>query len=159
MGSPGRRAAFDADAAARLRIAILRLARRLNRPGTAELTPTQLSALYAVDVWGPLRLGELGTAEGIAAPTLTRLIDHLEGRDLVRRERDAEDGRCAQVAITSAGHSLLDDLRRTGNILLYEKLQALEPGQRQTVLAALPIIEVLATPAESPAEALPSPSW
>jgi hypothetical protein len=63
------------------------------------------------------------------------------------------------VAITSAGHALLDDLRRTGNILLYEKLQALEPGQRQTVLAALPIIEVLATPAESPAEALPSPSW
>lgn len=67
----------------------LRLVRRLNRPGTAELTPTQLSALYAVDVWGPLRLGELGTVEGIAAPTLTRLVDHLEGRELVRRERDA----------------------------------------------------------------------
>jgi len=158
VGSPRGRAAFDAAAAARLRIAILRLARRLNRPGTAELTPTQLSALYAVAVWGPLRLGELGTAEGIAAPTLTRLIDHLEGRDLVRRERDAEDGRSAKVGITTAGHALLDDLRRTGNILLYEKLQALDTEQRQTVLAAIPILEALATPAESPAEPLPSPS-
>ncbi len=158
MGSPRGRAAFDAAAAARLRIAILRLARRLNRPGTAELTPTQLSALYAVDVWGPLRLGELGTAEGIAAPTLTRLIDHLECRDLVRRERDAEDGRSAKVGITPAGHALLDDLRRTGNILLYKKLQALDSEQRRTVLAAIPTLEALATPAESPAEALPWPS-
>ncbi len=69
-----------------------------------------------------------------------------------------QDGRSAKVGITPAGHALLDDLRRTGNILLYEKLQALDTEQRQTVLAAIPILEALATPAESPAEPLPSPS-
>jgi DNA-binding MarR family transcriptional regulator len=133
-------------AAARLRIAVLRLARCLNRPGVGELTPTQLSALFAVDVYGPLRLKELAAIEGIAPPTLTRLIDHLAGRRLVRRERNVEDGRSARVAITDEGHAFLDDLRRTGTILLWEKLEGLTAWDRETVLAALPIIERLATP-------------
>jgi DNA-binding MarR family transcriptional regulator len=133
--------------AARLRIAVLRLARSLTRPGTAELTPTQLSALFTVDAFfTPLRLKELAAIEGIAAPTLTRLIDELAGRGLVRRTRDVEDGRSARVAITDDGHALLDDLRRTGTFLLWEKLEELTATERQTVLAALPVMERLAAP-------------
>src|SRR5215471_7409036 len=60
---PGPDTVIDA---ARLRVAIARLSRRLRRHVLAGLTPTQLSALATVERAGPLRLGDLAAAEGIA---------------------------------------------------------------------------------------------
>jgi len=62
----------------RLRVALARLSRRLRRHELAGLTPTQLAALSTVEQAGPLRLGDLAAAEGIAPSTLTRLVAALE---------------------------------------------------------------------------------
>src|SRR5215469_8908068 len=70
---------------ARLRVAILRLARQLRKHDLADLTPTQLSALATVAHDGPLRLGDLAAAERIAPSTLTRLVSALEERGYVER--------------------------------------------------------------------------
>src|SRR5215471_9250869 len=79
---PGPDTVIDA---ARLRVAIARLSRRLRRHVLAGLTPTQLSALATVERSGPLRLGDLAAAEGIAPSTLTRLVTALEERGYVDR--------------------------------------------------------------------------
>jgi DNA-binding MarR family transcriptional regulator len=44
------------------------------------------------------------------APDITRLLDHLETRGLISRERLAENRRVVQVRITAAGRELLDQL-------------------------------------------------
>ena len=62
----------------RLRVALARLARRLRKHELAGLTPTQLAALATVERSGPMRLGDLAAAEGIAPSTLTRLVTALE---------------------------------------------------------------------------------
>src|SRR5580693_3647236 len=61
----------------RLRVALARLSRRLRRHELAGLTPTQLAALATVERSGPMRLGDLAAAEGIAPSTLTRLVTAL----------------------------------------------------------------------------------
>ena len=68
----------DADVidVTRLRVAIARLSRRLRRHELAGLTPTQLAALSTVERSGPLRLGDLAAAEGIA-PSNTPAADGL----------------------------------------------------------------------------------
>src|ERR1700724_1820896 len=71
----------------RLRVALARLSRRLRRHALAGLTPTQLAALSTVEQSGPLRLGDLAAAEGIAPSTLTRMGARLE--DLGQGARDA----------------------------------------------------------------------
>jgi DNA-binding MarR family transcriptional regulator len=52
------------------------------------------------------------------APDITRLLDRLEARGLVQRERRADNRRVVQVGITPAGKSLLQamsaDVRRCG---------------------------------------------
>src|SRR5437764_15424022 len=83
----------------RLRVAIARLSRRLRRHELAGLTPTQLSALATVERAGPLRLGDLAAAEGIAPSTLTRLVTALEERGYVDRCPVPGDARASTLAI------------------------------------------------------------
>src|ERR1700745_3933060 len=84
----------------RLRVAIARLSRRLRRHELAGLTPTQLAALSTVERSGPLRLGDLAAAEGIAPSTLTRLVAVLEEAGYVTRRPDPSDARASTIAIT-----------------------------------------------------------
>ena len=63
--------------AARLRVAVLRLSRRLRKHDLAGLTPSQLSTLSSVGACGPVRLGDLAAAERIAPSSLTRLVNGL----------------------------------------------------------------------------------
>ena len=91
----------------RLRVALARLARRLRKHELAGLTPTQLAALATVERAGPMRLGDLAAAEGIAPSTLTRLVTALEDSGYVRRLADPSDARASTLAITPQGHDTL----------------------------------------------------
>ena len=52
-------------------------------------------------------MGALAEAEQVRRPTITRLVDGLERRGLVRRVNDRADGRVQLVAATAAGKRLL----------------------------------------------------
>ncbi|MBV9855283.1 MAG: MarR family transcriptional regulator [Streptosporangiaceae bacterium] len=128
----------------RLRVAIARLSRRLRRHELAGLTPTQLAALATVERAGPLRLGDLAAAEGIAPSTLTRLVTALEEFGYVQRCADPTDARASTLAITAKGHEVLERLREEGTALLTKSLLRLTEEQRSVLAAALPALELLA---------------
>ena len=90
----------------RLRVALARLSRRLRRHSPAGLTPTQLAALSTVEQNGPLRLGDLAAAEGIAPSTLTRMVAVLEDLGYVRRDADPRDARASTLAGIDVGQSV-----------------------------------------------------
>ena len=130
----------------RLRVAIARLSRRLRRHELAGLTPTQLAALSTVERSGPLRLGDLAAAEGIAPSTLTRLVAVLEELGYVQRCADPKDARASTLAITPKGHETLERLRAEGTALLTQSLMLLTADQRAALAAAVPALEQLAGP-------------
>src|SRR5689334_17469254 len=130
----------------RLRAALARLSRRLRRHELAGLTPTQLAALATVERAGPLRLGDLAAAEGIAPSTLTRIVAVVEDLGYVRRDADPKDARASTLAITRKGTETLDQLREEGNHLLTEWLMLLTPEQRTALADALPALEALSEP-------------
>ena len=136
-------AATRAELATRARLVVLRLARRLRRTADGGLTATQLSALATIETRGPLRLGDLAAAEGIAPPTVSRLVDHLEGAGLVRRQTDARDGRSFLVALTPAGVGLLAELRTKGTRLLECAMANLGEDDQASLVAAVPVLERL----------------
>jgi DNA-binding MarR family transcriptional regulator len=135
--------ATRAELATRARLVVLRLARRLRRTADGGLTATQLSALATIEIRGPLRLGDLAAHEGIAPPTVSRLVDHLEGAGLVRRTTDARDGRSFLVALTPAGEGLLAQLRSTGTKMLEAAMASLDDDDRAALVAAVPLLERL----------------
>lgn len=128
----------------RLRVAIARLSRRLRRHELAGLTPTQLAALSTVERSGPLRLGDLAAAEGIAPSTLTRLVAVLEELGYVQRYADPKDARASTLTITQTGHETLERLREEGTVLLTQSLMLLTAEQRGALATALPALEQLA---------------
>ena len=130
----------------RLRVALARLARRLRRHEMLGLTPTQLAALATVEQAGPLRLGDLAAAEGIAPSTLTRLVAVLEELGYVRRDADPKDARASTLAITAEGHTTMERLRAENSALLTQRVMLLTPQQRTALADALPALEALADP-------------
>jgi DNA-binding MarR family transcriptional regulator len=128
----------------RLRVALARLSRRLRKHEIAGLTPTQLAALATVEHSGPLRLGDLAAAEGIAPSTLTRLVTALEEGGFVKRCADPTDARASTLAITPYGQQALERIRSESNLILARSLRDLTAEQRAALAAALPVLELLA---------------
>ena len=130
--------------AARLRVAVLRLSRRLRKHELAGLTPSQLSTLSSVGNSGPVRLGDLAAAERIAPSTLTRLVSVLEDRGYLLRQPAPDDARAFLVTVTPAGRDVLERIRGEATSLLADILTTLPPEQLIALDAALPALELLA---------------
>lgn len=131
--------------AARLRIAVARLSRRL-RPTQAagSLTATEVDVLVGAEKHGPIRLSDLASLAGLNPTMLSRLIPRLEEVGLVRREFDEADRRVCLVAVTARGRALLEQIRSERNDVLSHRLAELTEHERDALRAALPVLEHLA---------------
>jgi DNA-binding MarR family transcriptional regulator len=87
-----------------------RLIRLLMRSGQHGLSRTEAGVLATLTE-GPRRITELAATEALAQPTVTQLVDKLEGRGLVTRGRSGEDGRVVLVEISPQGREELEQLR------------------------------------------------
>ena len=138
----------DTELAARLRLAVARLARRLRQQADVEVTASQLSALATVERVGPVTLGELASFERVSPPSMTRIVGGLEELALVEREIDSKDRRVARVRITPVGQRLLDRSRSRKNAYLAARVRNLPREDRDTLARAADLLERLLESAE-----------
>jgi DNA-binding MarR family transcriptional regulator len=139
--------ALDLDTAARLRIAIGRLSRRLRTTAAgsaAGLTPTRISVLLTVVRDGPIRLSALATSESLNPTMLSRVIADLVDAGLLERTSDDGDRRAAWVQATDAGEQLAQRMRRERTDAVNAALEELPPAERRLLEKALPALEALA---------------
>lgn len=100
-------------------VALLRTADQLQWRAAAMLKPhglssTQYNALRILRGAEPegLPCSEVGARMINRDPDITRLLDRLEGRGLIRRNREQRDHRVIKARITPAGLDLLKGLNR-----------------------------------------------
>ncbi|HEV7563090.1 MAG TPA: MarR family transcriptional regulator [Solirubrobacterales bacterium] len=132
------------DAAAQLRMAIVRTARRLRQEAAAEtngLTPTSTAALATIERHGPLTPSELAGIERVKRPTMTRTLGCLEREGLVDRTPDPADGRSSLVTINSAGRERLRRLRGRKNAYLARRMRDLSSEEIETLERAAGILD------------------
>jgi DNA-binding MarR family transcriptional regulator len=119
----------------RLHSAAIHLLRRLRVEDKAMgLSGPRTSALSVIVFRGPVTMSALAEAEQVRPPTMTRLVDGLERRGLVRRVSHAEDGRVLLVEATAAGRRLLNTGRARRVARLMRDIAHLS-GEDQRVLA------------------------
>lgn len=79
-----------------------------------ELTPQQYNVLRLLRADHPRTVPTLALAQRLVsrAPDITRMLDRLEERGLIARDRPADNRRTVRIAITNAGQKLLGEIAR-----------------------------------------------
>lgn len=131
------------ELAARLRLTVGRLHRRIRIDGRESIPPLQLSALVTVEQHGPLRLSELARREAVTAPTMSRVLTALDEQGLVIRMPDPSDARGVQILLSDLGAALLEEVRSHRTALVARRLTRLTEEQRGVLAQALPALEAL----------------
>ncbi|WP_344603294.1 MarR family transcriptional regulator [Sporichthya brevicatena] len=139
--------AADLELAHGVRMAVTRLARRLrNQRADLSLTPSQLSALAALDKHGPITPGQLADHEKVQPPSMTRVLGVLEEKGLVVSTPHPTDRRQKVVEVTSAAHAMLVADRRAREEWLASRMAELTSAEVAALRAATPVLEKLIAP-------------
>jgi len=133
----------EAELAARLRMTVTRLHRRLRQQAAGGLTPSQASALVGVEHLGSPTLGTLAARESVQPPTMTKVVGALEALGYVTRVTDPTDRRVARLTITPAGSDTLREIRSVKTAYLADRLHRMAPGDRAGVADLTDLLERL----------------
>jgi DNA-binding MarR family transcriptional regulator len=131
------------ELAARLRIALVPLTRKLRQQNGPDLSASHASALASIARSGPLTVGDLAELEHVSSPMITKIAKALEERGLVTRTADPSDRRVTQLALTDEGTRRLEQSRKRKNAWLATKLRALDADELACIESAIPLIERL----------------
>jgi DNA-binding MarR family transcriptional regulator len=83
-----------------------RLVERFAEQGFAEVRASYGSVLMPLFEQDGLRVGVIGARARLSKQSMTRLVAQCEAAGLVRRRRDADDGRAFRVELTRRGRRL-----------------------------------------------------
>ncbi|HUE26614.1 MAG TPA: MarR family transcriptional regulator [Solirubrobacteraceae bacterium] len=111
------------------------LTRLVFRHGEIGVSRSEASLLARLED-GPQQITALAEHEGLAQPTITRLVEHLENRGWVRRDRAPEDRRVVHASLTEEGRRAVQDFRARYRPLLLRSLEALSSEQVAALEAA-----------------------
>ena len=95
------------------------------------LTVSQFGVLEAIYHLGPLSQKDLGRKILRSSGNITMVIDNLEKRRLVRRERDASDRRMFIVHLTEDGQKLIDRIFPPHAALITRELSVLNATDQE----------------------------
>ena len=117
------------------------LRRAAERDSESGLTRARLSVLSVLVFRGALTLGALAEAEGVRPATMTNIVSGLERDGLVRRKRNAADGRSVLVEATAAGTRVLRRARGRRIEAVAERLGDLSDAEIDVVRRAGELLE------------------
>ncbi|MGN8135267.1 MarR family winged helix-turn-helix transcriptional regulator [Paraburkholderia sp. 22099] len=124
-----------------LTTAISRLVRRLRTEANpTELALSQMGVLSRLEQSGPMTTAELARAELMKPQSMGVILGSLEQEGLVKRQPHPTDRRQILFVLTDAGVVVRTRHRAMKRDWLVAALGALEPAQREALVAAIPII-------------------
>jgi DNA-binding MarR family transcriptional regulator len=101
------------------------------------LTGPQLLLLRALERLGEVPVGELARDVSLSHATVTGVLDRLEKRGLVQRERSVEDKRKVLVSTTESGLVLLSDAPSLLQEQFIARFQNLEAWEQTLILSSV----------------------
>jgi len=114
--------------------AVEALSARLHSSDNLEgLTTSQLGVLDALHYLGPMVQKDLAGKILKSSGNLTLVVDNLEKRGLVRRERQSVDKRFVTVCLTDEGRTLIKRVMPGHVAEIRAAMSALSPEEQQTL--------------------------
>ncbi|MDV3126042.1 MarR family transcriptional regulator [Mycobacterium sp. 21AC1] len=123
------------DAADKLFLSMRRA--RGNPAATGGLSLAQLALLDPLLGVEALTVGALAAAANVSTPNATRMVQQLEIKGYVNRQRSAEDERRVLVSLTATGAELLARVRTQRRATQARAYAAFTPDERQQLARQL----------------------
>ena len=127
-----------------LRLACMRIARRVRFESSHDVAPHQFSVLCRLEDT-PRTPGELAEIEKVSAPSMTRTVAGLVERGLVERTGDPDDKRQVILSLTGDATTLLREIRRQRDAWMSVRLGHLTPEEQDILRQASAILTRVAS--------------
>lgn len=101
------------------------------------LTLPQLMVMQTLRIHSSLTTGELAKEMRLAQATVTSILDRLEKKEMIGRERGKEDKRKVWVYLTDAGLELMKAAPTTQQDLFVRRFDDMQSWEQSMVLASL----------------------
>jgi MarR family 2-MHQ and catechol resistance regulon transcriptional repressor len=96
-----------------------------------DLTVSQFGVLEVLLHLGPLYQRDLAEKLLKSGGNMTLVIDNLEKRELVKREREVDDRRCIKVCLTQKGHQLISRIFPSHVAAVVNEIGILTPDEQE----------------------------
>lgn len=127
-----------------VRLAVGQFVRRLRAEANAgDLTLSENAALARLEKAGQATTAELARAESVKPQSMAAILTSLEQNGLVERRPHPTDGRQVLFSLTGDGAEARRKRNIAKNDWLLAAMARLDPTERQTVIAAIPLIKRL----------------
>ena len=105
-----------------------------NTKDIANLNLQEVRALASIGAAGPMTMSALAERVQLSLSSMTTLVDNLEKKKFVSRERQAADRRVITVALTKTGAKSYDRLKQAHMQFIGKLLEALNTEEQDTLL-------------------------
>lgn len=120
---------------------LARLMRRdLRRHSAGLFTEPQFRVMAVLYREGPHCISRLAEYQGVSLPTMSKLIQGLESRELVKRERDPNDRRRVMLDLTETGGVAYEGLLRRTEAHIVDWLDSLTEEQCADVVRSFDLV-------------------
>lgn len=137
---------------------ILSSLRRINRvvdmcskeiKSQGNLTLPQILSLLAIYSDGPMTLAQVATEVHLSSSTMVGIIDRLEAKKLLKRERSSTDRREVHIHITEEGKKIAQKAPIPLQDKLVEALATLSDNQERSLVKSLELLVRMLDPTGS----------
>jgi DNA-binding MarR family transcriptional regulator len=101
------------------------------------LTGPQLVILQEISTQGEVTAGEIARAVSLSQATVTGILERMEKRGLLARQRSDRDKRRIMVSITATGEQILKDAPPLMQEAFVERFSSLQDWEQTMILSAL----------------------
>ena len=101
------------------------------------LTGPQLVILKSIFTAGRISAGDVAKSVSLSQGTVTGILERMEKRGLVVRERGRQDKRRVMVQVTKAGKTLLENAPPVMQESFLKKFNKIDPWEQTMILSAL----------------------
>lgn len=131
-----------AELAHDLRIACMRVARRVRFDADNTIAPHHFSVLVRL-LPEPRTLGELAEIEQVSPPSMSKAVGQLVDQGYVARSADPDDGRVVRLSLTEQGRTTVQRERAHRDAWMTARLEGLAEVDRDLLRRATHLLEEL----------------
>lgn len=111
----------------------------------SDLTFPQLSVISILEKHGEQKVSELSLKIGLSDSTVSGILDRLEQKKIVKRERTKDDRRVVKISLTGKSQKFCNDFRQKKEEYFTQMLKKLSEQETKDIIKGLEILNLALT--------------